>query len=130
MTTEQRRLDIGSTVTAARAQGRALQRVELTPAPARVTLSLVIPCYNEEKTLEACVENVLAIADETLDLELIIVDDCSKDRSLAVARGLQARVPGLIVLHHEKNQGKGARLRTGIRQATGHFVPGQDRDLG
>src|SRR5438477_12414591 len=104
MNIEQRRLDsIGSPVTAARAPGRALQRVELTPAPARVTLSLVIPCYNEENTLEACVEHVVAIADETLDLELIIVDDCSKDRSLAVAEGLKERVPGLIVLHHKKN---------------------------
>lgn len=96
---------------------------------AMVTLSLVIPCYNEERTLRACIDKVLEIKDEELKLELIVVNDCSVDRSREVAEQLAREIPELVVLHHEKNQGKGAALRTGIARATGDFVAIQDADL-
>src|SRR5690349_16828247 len=69
----------------------------------RRKLSLVVPCYNEERTLEGCLDSVLAIQDETLELEIIVVDDCSKDDSWNVAKRLAERIPNLVVLHHEKN---------------------------
>lgn len=94
-----------------------------------VTLTLVIPCYNEERTLERCIERVQAIADDTLSLELIIVDDSSKDNSMRMAEGLATRYGNIRLLRHEMNQGKGAALRTGFAHATGEFVGVQDADL-
>jgi dolichol-phosphate mannosyltransferase len=93
------------------------------------TLSLIIPCYNEEKTLANCVERVLAIATPDLGLELIIVDDSSEDRSLMVAHELAKHHPEVTVLQHYKNRGKGAALRTGFIHATGDFVGIQDADM-
>jgi dolichol-phosphate mannosyltransferase len=99
------------------------------PAERRVKLSIVIPCYNEEKTLESCVKKVLAIANESLELELVIVNDCSKDSSLAIAQRLAQEHPNIVALTHEKNKGKGAALRTGFAHVTGDFVAVQDADL-
>ena len=93
------------------------------------TLTLVVPCYNEEATLARCIERVLELRSETLQLEIVIVDDCSKDRSLAIARELARQHAEIKVLHHEVNRGKGAALRTGFQHATGDFVGIQDADL-
>lgn len=102
---------------------------EVFDTPEPIILSIVIPCYNEEKTLETCVDKVLQIADEKLLLELIIVDDFSTDDSFAVATRLKHLHPEIQVLRHENNRGKGAALRTGFKAATGDFVGVQDADL-
>ena len=94
-----------------------------------VKLSLVVPCYNEENTLSEIVDKVLALRSENLLLEVIIVDDCSKDRSREIASELAAKHPEVVLAAHEVNQGKGAALRTGFLKATGDFVGVQDADM-
>jgi dolichol-phosphate mannosyltransferase len=94
-----------------------------------VKLSIVVPCYNESRTIRPCVEKVLTIADETLDVEIIIVDDCSTDGSLAIARQLADSHEQIVLLTHDQNRGKGAALRSGFKRATGDFVAVQDADL-
>lgn len=92
-------------------------------------LSLVIPCYNEESTRERIVDEVLKLASSDLALELVIVDDCSKDGSRAVAERLANLHSEIKPCFHPVNQGKGAALRTGFLAATGDYVGIQDADL-
>jgi glycosyltransferase involved in cell wall biosynthesis len=89
----------------------------------------VIPCFNEEQTLGQCVQAVLTLRDWDLDLEIVIVDDHSKDRSLTIARELADSHPQIRVLKHDRNRGKGAALRTGFAAVSGDFVAVQDADL-
>jgi len=95
----------------------------------QIKLSIVIPCFNEETTLERCLQNVLEIQDETLSLEILIVDDCSTDNSLKLAEKFSENHPEVTVLRHERNRGKGAALQTGFQHATGQIVAIQDADL-
>ena len=76
-----------------------------------VKLTLVIPCYNEERTLEACVKNVLEIEDDALSLEIIIVDDGSNDGSLEIAQSLARKHSQILVLSLENNHGKDDAIR-------------------
>ncbi len=92
-------------------------------------LSIVIPCYNEAETLEACVGRVREIASDDLELEILIVDDASTDASLKIAEGLARTFEEVRVVGHEINRGKGAALRTGFREVSGDFVAVQDADL-
>ena len=93
------------------------------------TLSVVIPCYNEENTLKYCIERVQELQSKDLLLEIIIVDDASTDNSYNIACFLQDVYSNINVLKHDFNQGKGAALRTGFQSAKGDFVVVQDADL-
>lgn len=91
-------------------------------------LSVVIPVYNEEKTIRELVETVLAVPLE-LEKELIIVDDCSTDGTMAQISELQKEYASLRVFHNEKNSGKGFSVVRGIDEANGDILIIQDADL-
>lgn len=91
-------------------------------------LSVVIPCYNEERTLEAVVDRVLAADRCGLDIEVVIVDDGSRDRSVEVMTALAEKHPQIVTEVHAVNQGKGAALRSGFQKASGDIVLVQDAD--
>ena len=93
------------------------------------TLSIVIPCYNEEATLCKSVKRVLDIKQPGLAIEIVIVDDCSSDKSVEIATDLEREFDEVSLVRHAENQGKGAALRTGFQSVTGDFVAVQDADL-
>jgi dolichol-phosphate mannosyltransferase len=107
----------------------SLARSPLVQKDGAVKLSVVIPCYNEQNTLKKCVDRVLSIGNESLLLEIVIVDDHSTDHSLSIARDIGRCHPEVSVLTHKLNMGKGAALRTGFKVASGDFVAVQDADL-
>ena len=89
-------------------------------------LSIIIPCYNEAKTIRAIVERVRAAP--VADKEIIIVDDCSRDGTRDLLRTQLAPLVDKVI-YHNTNQGKGAALRSGFAAATGDAVIVQDADL-
>jgi glycosyltransferase involved in cell wall biosynthesis len=91
-------------------------------------LSVVIPVYNEASTVAELVKTVRE-ADAGLPKEIVLVDDCSADGTGAVLDGLKQKYSDLVLLRHDRNQGKGAALRTGFAAATGDIVLVQDADL-
>ena len=89
-------------------------------------LSVVMPVYNERATLGEAVRKVLSVP---LEIELITVDDGSRDGSREILAELRSEYPQIRVVLQPHNMGKGAALRRGIQEATGDFVIIQDADL-
>ncbi len=103
----------------------AIAGVELPPVAPAALLSVVMPVYNERATLEKITDRVLA---SPVVAELVIVDDGSTDGTRELLTQWQSRRRVRVVLH-ERNQGKGAALRTAFAHATGDLVIVQDADL-
>ena len=87
-------------------------------------LSVIIPVYNEESTVEKIVNRIDSIA---IDKEIIIVNDASIDRTPEILKKIQ--LPNLKLISHSANCGKGAAFRTGLKHSTGDIVIIQDADL-
>src|SRR5689334_13452619 len=89
-------------------------------------LSVVVPAYNEETTLARVVEKLLELPHL---LEVVIVDDCSHDRTAEIAEGLAASDSRVRVVRQQKNSGKTEALKTGFAMTRGEIVIVQDADL-
>lgn len=95
-------------------------------------LSILIPVYNEEKTIHLILNKIRAlILIDNIQFELIIVDDCSKDNTRNVLNKYVNDCPELDIklFYHEINLGKGAAIHTAIKEASGDFMIVQDADL-
>ena len=92
-----------------------------------VKLSVVIPVYNERRTIRELVDRVRSVK-LALDVEIVIVDDCSTDGTRPLVEEL-GRLSNVRIVLHERNRGKGAALRTGFQKATGDVILVQDADL-
>ncbi|MHB1560900.1 MAG: glycosyltransferase family 2 protein [Isosphaeraceae bacterium] len=102
------------------------RKLGLFRVPDDLVLSVVIPAYNEKASIHEILRRVRAVP---LRKEIIIVDDCSTDGTRDILHEMEKSDGDLKVIYHERNQGKGAALRTGFREATGQIVIVQDADL-
>jgi len=94
-----------------------------------VKLSVVIPVFNEERWVERILERVLSADTSGCELEVIVVDDCSTDRSRELVEVVASQRPQVRLFSQAQNQGKGAALRRGFVEATGDVILVQDADL-
>ncbi len=89
-------------------------------------LSIIIPCYNEEKTIEEIIRRIHKYSKIT-NKEIIVIDDGSNDRTKLILRSTTYKIDKIIF--HKKNLGKGAAIKTGLKYVSGKIIIIQDADL-
>jgi glycosyltransferase involved in cell wall biosynthesis len=92
-------------------------------------LSIVMPCYNEEKTIRKIIAEVMEVDLGSTKKEIVVVDDGSKDKTRDILKKLAEEHPEIKLVFQKVNQGKGAALKKGILETTGDVVIIQDADL-
>ena len=92
-------------------------------------LTILIPVFNEEKTIEKILRKVHKLSLAPVKKEVIVIDDGSKDRTVPLIKKTLSSLPGFTVIISEKNQGKGAAVKKGIEKASGDYIIIQDADL-
>ncbi len=88
-------------------------------------LSIAVPCYNSEAYMSKCVESLLAGG---ADVEILIIDDGSTDKTGSIADEYEAKYPGIVKALHQENGGHGAAVNTGLENASGLYFKVVDSD--
>ena len=88
-------------------------------------LTITVPCYNSQDYMEKCVESLVVGGDE---VEILVVDDGSVDRTAEIADRLQDRYPGIVRAIHQPNKGHGGAVNTGLENASGLYFKVVDSD--
>lgn len=104
--------------------------MDLQEKPAKLELSVIIPAYNEASTIDGLIEKVKLVKLPGVVMEIVVIDDFSTDGTREkLAKLAKRKEKGVKVFFHDRNQGKGSTIRTGLANATGDIILFQDADL-
>ena len=92
-------------------------------------LSIIVPVYNEEKTVEWLLKKLVSLKIPKVEKEIIVVDDGSVDTTVIKISRIRSKTPSIKLIKHKQNQGKGSAIKTGLERVTGDYIVIQDADL-